>query len=136
MFPNFESSEHRITSEKDSTYNCVAWALGESDRWWEPPPSYYWPMPYTEGEAPSVVDVVAMFESLGYEQCGSNFELGYDYVAIYGDRDWFTHVARRLEDGRWASKLGDWEDIEHNELIALDGGSYGSVAYYLRRSAT
>ena len=44
-------SVYRITSPKDRAYNCVAWAAGDSVRWWEPGASghivdgvsYYWP---------------------------------------------------------------------------------------------
>jgi hypothetical protein len=37
-----------------------------------------------------------------------------------------------LVSGRWTSKLGNAEDIEH-ELRALEGEIYGAVALILKR---
>ena len=37
-----------------------------------------------------------------------------------------------MADGRWTSKIGPFEDIEH-ELAGLTGQEYGDVAMYLRR---
>lgn len=61
-------------------------------------------------------------------------------VAIYIDQFGIpTHVALQLPDGRWTSKLGDWDDITH-QLEALTGNPlpdkgwpYGTVAQFLRR---
>jgi hypothetical protein len=33
----------------------------------------------------------------------------------------------------WTSKLGDWEDIEHDTWQSLEGGFYGHVAVFMRR---
>lgn len=43
-----------------------------------------------------------------------------------------THAARQLENGKWTSKLGQLEDIEH-ELDGLVGDKYGIVVTILRR---
>jgi hypothetical protein len=43
-----------------------------------------------------------------------------------------THAARLLPSGLWTSKLGEWEDIEH-DLLALEGDVYGTVALLLKR---
>jgi hypothetical protein len=43
-----------------------------------------------------------------------------------------THAARLLPSGLWTSKLGEWEDIEH-DLHALEGDVYGTVALLLKR---
>jgi hypothetical protein len=32
-----------------------------------------------------------------------------------------------------SSKLGDWEDIEHNTLASIEGEFYGAVAAVLKR---
>ncbi|NET26084.1 hypothetical protein [Okeania sp. SIO1I7] len=44
-----------------------------------------------------------------------------------------THAVRQLANGKWASKLGWLEDIEH-ELDALNGDRYGVVGQILKRS--
>jgi hypothetical protein len=43
-----------------------------------------------------------------------------------------THAARQLASGRWTSKLGKAEDIEH-ELRDLEGDVYSSVVLVLKR---
>jgi len=43
-----------------------------------------------------------------------------------------THAARQLPSGRWSSKLGPMEDIEH-ELQDVTGSVYGSVVLVLKR---
>lgn len=60
-------------------------------------------------------------------------EQGYEKVALYVDHDGKpTHAARQLPTGRWTSKLGKIEDIEH-ELEGIAGSVYGSVAKILKR---
>jgi hypothetical protein len=43
-----------------------------------------------------------------------------------------THAARQLPNGRWSSKLGKLEDIEH-ALDDICGSAYGSVVPVLKR---
>jgi hypothetical protein len=42
------------------------------------------------------------------------------------------HACRQLPSGRWASKLGPSEDIEH-ALYDLTGTAYGKVALIMKR---
>ena len=44
-----------------------------------------------------------------------------------------THVARKLPDGRWTSKLGRMEDVAHS-LPDLAGTLYGSVVCILMQA--
>ena len=44
-----------------------------------------------------------------------------------------THAARQLSDGQWTSNLGDWEDISHASIEALEGAIYGKVVAFLER---
>jgi hypothetical protein len=75
-----------------------------------------------------------LFSSLGYAPCSAAaLEPGYDKIAIFTSADGTpTHAARQLSSGRWTSKLGNWEDIEH-DLEDLCGDIYGSVAQVMRR---
>ena len=41
-------------------------------------------------------------------------------------------MARQLDSGKWASKLGKLEDIEH-DLTGVEGKVYGKVAQYLKK---
>jgi hypothetical protein len=54
-------------------------------------------------------------------------------IAIFADATGSpTHAARQLTSGRWTSKLGEAEDIEH-ELRAIEGDIYGTVVAILKR---
>ncbi|MEO1395545.1 MAG: hypothetical protein AAFV90_21795 [Cyanobacteria bacterium J06634_5] len=133
-FPNLKSTAYRETSPRTNEYNCIAWAAEEDDRWWSPTQdAYYWP----DGvPAEWTIDaVVLVFESLGFELCDSaELEAGLQKVAIYQGNDGDpTHAARQLPDGKWTSKLGDWEDIEHT-LAGIEGEKYGSVCQIMKRS--
>jgi hypothetical protein len=53
-------------------------------------------------------------------------------IALFADAQGKpTHVARQLVNGRWRSKLGKREDLEH-ALHDLTGTVYGSVAPLLK----
>jgi len=59
--------------------------------------------------------------------------IGAGRVALYAAADGVpTHAARQLSGGRWSSKLGRGQDIEH-DLRALEGADYGKVVQLLRR---
>ena len=88
----------------------------------------------------SVSAFVAAFESLGYEVCESGFpEPGYEKVALYVCRDARgkatpTHAARQLPSGRWTSKLGAAQDIEHERAEDVNGPAYGAPEFFLKRA--
>ena len=140
--PSLRGTEYAVTSPIDPTYNCVAWALGDSSAWWEPVPSlvgggslggYYWPP-----AAPLELTIEAFEAALreqGFQICdNSSLEPGFDKVVIYASSVGVpTHAARQLADGRWASKLGRFEDIEHQRPEDLEGPNYGVINRYMRR---
>jgi len=76
----------------------------------------------------------AAFTSLRYAVCASEeLEAGFEKVALFADANGFpTHAARQLKSGRWTSKLGELEDIEH-ALRDLEGVEYGSVVLVMQR---
>jgi hypothetical protein len=67
-----------------------------------------------------------MFTALGYAVCeGEAAESGYERIALFALADGKpTHAARQLPTGRWTSKLGIAEDIEHG-LRHLEGAYMG-----------
>lgn len=137
-FPKLASTPHRITSQYDPRYNCIAWAAGDSLRWWEPDEGEdcYWP-PNVPREY-SLNSYLIAFESLGFSRCDSfDLEPGFEKVAIFANDTGPTHASKQLGDGRWSSKLGVYEDIEHT-LDALAGDAceeYGQIAYILKKKA-
>jgi hypothetical protein len=72
---------------------------------------------------------------LGFEECADeSSEPGFERVALYGSGLVYTHAARQLPSGKWTSKLGKAEDIEHDAPDDLAGGVYGEVVQFMRRS--
>ncbi len=129
-FPHLSSTNHRLTSPPTTDYNCIAWAAGDTTRWWQP--SRFWPVPATDY---GIAVLEAAFVSLGYEPCESDgLEAGFEKVALYAESGFlYTHAARQLSDGRWTSKLGRGEDIEHDTPDVIAGGVYGEVVQIMRR---
>ena len=135
LFPDLNRTEYLVTSDETPAYNCLAWAAGDSTRWWSPRPGNYWPEAARREETLDSFRVV--FEDLGYQRCETDeLEPGSEKVAIFVDNEGLpTHAARQLTDGSWTSKLGSWQDIEHQHLRDLSGTAsiYGVVALIMRR---
>jgi hypothetical protein len=135
-FPGLRNSPFRITSPANWDYNCIAWAAGDTANWWRPDPdaaadSNYWPPSAPKEE--TLAAFVTAFATLGYgPSSGEDFEPGFEKVALFARGDKPTHAARQLPSGRWTSKLGKGEDIEH-ELHAVSGEAYGAVVLMVKR---
>ncbi len=132
MLPGLMTSGFQITSPESPVYNCVAWAAGDDTDWWNYSPQHYWPeWAPRSSEAESSAQV---FLGLGYTICDSEEkEDGYDKVALYAlDGEW-QHAAKQLDDGRWTSKLGRFEDITHPSPQDLTGDVFGNVHCIMRR---
>lgn len=137
LFPALRSSAFLVTSPRARDYNCIAWAAGDVAAWWWPDAdadndAIHWPPDVLCEE--TLAAFVAAFATLGYEPCEREApEAGYEKVALFAGPDGVpTHAARQLPSGRWTSKLGFLEDIEH-ELHNLDGELYGAVVLVLKR---
>lgn len=135
VFPHLRHTNWEQKSPQTISYNCIAWAAGETSRCWWPieHPRYYWPEGILREE--TIERFIEVFQRLGYETCDDGeLETGYEKVALYvDDLQVPTHMARQLETGVWSSKLGDWEDIEHHTLHGLENSTYGHVASYMKR---
>ena len=146
LFPNLTRAVYRVTSEATARakvrYNCIAHAMNENNLWWWPDGDgivdyeVHW-LPEVAKEC-TIDAFVAVFRTKGFVPCDDlNIELepGYEKVAIYcnaaGEP---THAARQLPSGAWTSKLGDWEDIEHETLACLESEDYGTVGKVLKRA--
>lgn len=135
-FPRLAASEFAVASDDTDAYNCIAFAAGDTERWWWPTPAepqHHWPP-----AAPRELSLSAFeraFGTLGYRRCGSDeLEDGYEKIVIYATPGRVpTHAARQLPDGRWASKLGDEVDIVHNGPDDVAGKWYGEVEVVMQR---
>ena len=129
-FPRLSQDGYEVTSSPTEEYNCIAYAVHDDGRWWSHFPGYYWPGTRT----PDVSSLLSVMESEGYESCDSpNLEEGFEKVAVFGKSGHWTHAARLKADGKWTSKLGTEEDIEHNTLESMEGDLYGLVIQILRK---
>jgi hypothetical protein len=137
IFPRLAGGDYAITSARSKRYNCIGWAMGDDANWWWPGPNVeveYWP---TSAPRVETLDAFqAAFASLGYVACAEAiFESGFEKIAIFaGAANEPKHVARQLPGGRWTSKLGALEDIEH-ALHDLGGIEYGTAKVIMKRAA-
>jgi hypothetical protein len=131
-FPRLTASNHRLTSPADANYNRIAWAAGDMEHWWQP--GLYWPLAGPLDDF-GIAALEQALRTLGYEDCGTNdhLESGFEKVAIYGNNLFYTHAAKQTANGKWSSKLGKAEDIEHDSADDVAGGLYGEVVEILRR---
>jgi hypothetical protein len=124
-------SEESIATD---IYNCIAFAFGDTQNWWWPGKGFgrYWPPGFPNDD--SVVTLVKIFGAHGYFVCDSQEpESGYEKVVIYARDGKIKHASRQLRSGRWASKLGEEQDIEHERAEHAECSAYGTVEQLLRR---
>ncbi len=133
FFPKLTPGAWRVTSPASAAYNCFAWAAGQSDLWWEPDAGgdSFWP----EGVAPARTPaaLAEAYATFGFVPAPDGEpEDGFEKIALYARDGLATHAARQVGPGRWTSKLGPLEDVEHS-LDGLAGSAYGSVIQFLKR---
>ena len=124
VFPNLGTQNHRITSRKDPSYNCVAWAVEDTSLWWDHIGGF-WPEGLTRDA--SVETYVELFRLLGFELSDSGNPVSRrSRCTVERSHTWHS--------GNWTSKLGALEDIEHTDLESLADSSYGRPLLFMRRA--
>lgn len=142
QFPFLTRALYQKTSEEtpDFKYNCAGYVVGDVSNWWQPPdsddeePLWFWPLGVPKDGL--VASYVKVYESFGFVLCGPEIEEGFQRIALYSYPDGvFAHAALQLPDGSWTSKLGEWEDIRHLTLTALEGlrPAYGFANHWMKR---
>ena len=135
-FPNLQRTDHDVTSPASPNYNCLAWAAGVADQWWWPDPMGVSTWPPSVARAETIKAFIEAFQTLGYVPgADDTVEPQFDKVALYALAGVPKHAARQLSNGRWTSKLGCLEDIEHT-LAGISGSWYGDVVEILKRPKT
>lgn len=132
LFPNSEKEPFLITSPETKTYNCLGWALGDAEQWWEADEDSHWLPDLPEND--HISTIVLLFQKFDFEICTeSSFEMGFQKIALFSlDSIVCTYVARQLDNGFWTSKLGVSYDVQHS-LPAIEGGMYGNVYAFLKK---
>jgi hypothetical protein len=124
-WPNLNTSNHHITSDKNILYNCVAWITRITDE----------NIDFSQDENGDLVNdlsaapYVRYFERFGFRRCiDAALEPDLEKIALFETPNGnFEHVARQLENGHWSSKLGEYEDIEHYNLQSLENINWSKV---------
>ena len=138
--PNLTEDVCELISPFDTAYNCIAFAAGDTEKWWWPTQDDYWP-PNVPRDVTFDAFVLA-YQTKGFNRCQDGIlEPELEKVALFGRNRGDgqvvpTHAAIQLPDGRWASKLGKCEDVHHATLDALNSPAYGAPVLYLSRART
>jgi hypothetical protein len=134
--PGLRLTRWENRSPDDFHYNCIAFAVGDTHQWWEPSGYriHYWPpgvdVEYTVGSYTKI------YEIHGYKKCqDGRLEKGVEKIALFVDDQGIpSHASYQKDNGVWVSKCGEWEDIEHDSVEALQGAdNYGTIVTYLGR---
>jgi len=116
-FPNLSRSTVWVLGNATPVYNCLAWALGYTDRW-------VWPWGSNE-------PLLSVFNSW---IAGHGYVVGTPAAAAsYGPLGYVGHISRFWVD-RPSSKLGAYLLITHT-WAGISGGTYGGIRQYYRRTA-
>jgi hypothetical protein len=130
--PALTDDNHLVTSPSTKRYNCISWAAGTALRRWDPNVPYFWPKGIDRDARP--ITLVRLFSELGYVECNSaSLEGGFEKIAIYAKDGEWSHAARQKRSGKWTSKLGNLQDIDHDHPSCLEGVEYGKVVAIMKR---
>ena len=136
-FTRLRAEKWEISSAIDDGYNCIAFAVHDTQQFWDPSMvgvrGYYWPPGIPRDWR--IATLRKLYEIHGFRMCDSAIlERGFEKIAIYSTSiDEGTHAARQLSSGLWTSKLGPCEDIEHESPEGLESQIYGKVAVFMKR---
>lgn len=131
-FPNLASEGFDIVDEPSPRYNCIAYAAGDTSKWWWPDGINYWPPWATLTNR--IESLQEAFAGIDFERCSdADTENGYQKVALYEAQGAMKHAAIQMPNGRWHSKMGKGPVIEHRNPESLSGGVYGEPTVFMRR---
>jgi hypothetical protein len=143
VFPDLAGDANfRILSDCTNVYNCIAWAMGYSDRWVDicVLPGHWWPEGVERNCKPETL--IEAFQSEGFEISDNRYvEDGYSKVVLYKKKnveEW-THAARIVTSEIEYSKFGSVWDGQHSHNVLCRTGvgqesqSYGIAYAYMKR---
>ena len=130
--------------ERTPIYNCIAWAMGYTDRWVDPSivdntPWLWWPHGAERSYRPEAL--ISAFEAEGFEiSDNSKVEEGYSKVVLYKNQitgEW-THAARIITSDVEHSKFGGLWDGQHSHDVLCNTTidpqkSYGVAYAYMKK---
>ena len=132
-FPKLATEGFEIVAPATKRYNCIAFAAGDTSRWWAYPPLDYWPE--SAARSAAIASLEAAFAAIGFEPCdGGGVEPGFEKIVLYEQQGEWTHAAVQTPRGAWRSKMGPGPVIEHQNPESLSGQLYGNPTVYMRRT--
>lgn len=134
-WPNMaEGVNFKFTSEQTWDYNCVAYVLGIKDDWID----FYYTADGSVSMDLGINSYIDLFKNHGFSICkNDSLQKGFEKIAIFEDSNkWFSHVSLQLSDGKWTSKMGEYEDIKHTDLESVSNGIYGTSVVFMKREIT
>lgn len=136
-FPELRFKGYKLTSPATPEYNCIAWAAGVDDVWFEPDPYFQFGWPDNVPREYSLIAYKLLYQEFGFVECvDGELEDGFLKIAIYTDQSGLpTHASKQLKSGLWSSKLGPYKDIEHT-LDGLSHGTYGEISVFMKKQFT
>jgi hypothetical protein len=134
-FPNSLLEPFKITSPETASYNCLAWALNDTSKWYENDDDYYW----FEGiEKNNTLETIQkIFVNFGFIKTeNTEYQVGIERIALFSkDNIECTHLARQQDKDQWTSKLGSSYDVNHT-LKSIENGIYGNVVIIMEKRLT
>lgn len=126
-FPNLNQADYCVTAPATTTYNCIAWSIGNTSK-------SIWGDVDKAGNNNTTVelsDFDAFYQTYGGLTPVVGSTPATAQIALYAVGDTPKHAALKTGTGACAfeSKLGDNVRIAH-EVGELEGGSYGDVNRY------
>ena len=133
--PDLARCGYKKTSERDPSYNCIAWAVGDTKyNWYDVKiKGYYWPPGVPSAD--TVEGWIEVFKILNYRETERrDLEPEFEKIAIYVTAEGFPeHVARQKADGVWTSKMGKGIDLDHPTLEAIESDVIGEAKVIMKR---
>lgn len=149
MRPN----DFRLSSPREPECSCLSYVVGDKERHWWPPgplatrrsnlliqlgPPDVWPVDLPPDA--TLANVCALLSRLGFVDCEDAVAIDPKttlVVAIFLDSGTApAHFAQQLPNGKWLSKLGGGNDIEHRTTHSVEGGANGTLAHKMCRPRT
>ena len=113
-FPNLTRNSVLVTDGATPVYNCIAWALGYTDRWINPPnPIHNFNALFLSASPRGYTHQLPALD--GSATCDG-----------FGNSDLDMKHASRKDSNTWSSKLGPNIRITHNRQ-GLNGALYGEI---------
>lgn len=133
IFPKLAAEGFEIVDPPSNQYNCIAFAAGDTGKWWSIHQPDYWPTHATRSN--SIESLVEVFAGLGFERCrDSRTEPGFGKVALYQQQGAWTHAAVQTPRRVWLGRTDPGLIIEHRNPELLAGGAYGNPTTHMQRS--